>query len=55
MVPSNSRLGGNPTWQLLIARQVYFGGEPVSDAIVRRWWSPGQRELYNIYGSTEVR
>ncbi|CAG8909346.1 unnamed protein product [Penicillium egyptiacum] len=33
--------------------QVYFGGEAITEPIVRRWWSP-ERHLYNIYGSTEA-
>ncbi|PYI24559.1 acetyl-CoA synthetase-like protein [Aspergillus violaceofuscus CBS 115571] len=40
-------------WQFPRIKYVYFAGEPATEPIVARWWSP-DRQLYNAYGSTEA-
>ncbi|RAH47779.1 acetyl-CoA synthetase-like protein [Aspergillus brunneoviolaceus CBS 621.78] len=40
-------------WHFPNIKFVYFAGEPATEPIVARWWSP-ERQLYNAYGSTEA-
>ncbi|OJJ96433.1 hypothetical protein ASPACDRAFT_46595 [Aspergillus aculeatus ATCC 16872] len=40
-------------WHFPNIQFVYFAGEPATEPIVARWWSP-ERQLYNAYGSTEA-